>query len=178
MEDECRRAKLEWQITLLLDFDFSGSFKKLLSKAKKGHTMKVSLTQVTPIPPKNTSTASLAPDSKSFSAYLAQKLSEASLTNKPERQIEVSQSLPTHAGGTPENVPFNSILQSLLQQPQLTTLEKAYLATEAARRNLSSSSKPKLAAVDDIASIIRDLSKNNPHIAEATQGWLNEMRKA
>lgn len=140
--------------------------------------MKVSHTQVTPIPPKNTGTAALTSDNKSFSASLAHKLSEASLTSKPEHQTKVSQSPPTRIEGSPENVPFNSILQNLLQQPQLTTLEKAYLATEAARRNLSSSSKPKLAAVDDIASIIRDLSKNHPHIVEATQGWLNEMRKA
>jgi hypothetical protein len=165
------------KITFPLDIVSSKSFRKFPRKAKKGHAMKVNLAQAMPAPYKNTSTASPTPGDKSFSTSLAQKLSEASLINKPERQIDVSQPLPTNAGDSPGNVPFNSILQSLLQQPQLTTLEKAYLATEAARRNLSSASKPKLAAVDDIASIIHDLSKNNPHIAEATQEWLNEMRK-
>lgn len=80
------------------------------------------------------------------------------------------------APGGDSNVAFNSVLGDLLQQPELSTLEKFHLAGEAARRNLSNWHAPLATLLTQIRSIIADLSGRFPRLQENCQAWLDRMQ--
>lgn len=90
--------------------------------------------------------------------------------------------LPEEVGKTEafggQKVEFNSVLDGLLQQPELTSMEKFQIVGEAALRNLSNFSGPMTDIVGNISSILQKLGEGNPHILQASKAWLEKMQIA
>ena len=107
-------------------------------------------------------------NSEPFAEILARKVpgTPKTQTGEPAPRLTGEQGIAT----------FNSVLDDLLQQPELTSQEKFHLVGEAALRNLSSVTCSQSTAVDEISSIIQKLSKNDPHILQATHAWLASMQ--
>lgn len=122
--------------------------------------------RINPATAKSDFAAMKASNPEPFATILASKVCGAA-----QASVQTSRLTGEHA-----NIAFNSVLDDLLSQPELTTLQKLHLVGEAAMRNLSSVTEPLSAAVDDINSIIYKLSQDDPHILSATKAWREKMQ--
>ena len=81
------------------------------------------------------------------------------------------------AGGPAvQKIEFNSVLDGLLQQPELSSMEKFQIVGEAAMRDLSNFSGSMTDIVGNISSILQKLGESNPHVLEASKAWLEKMQ--